>query len=460
MMHNHSLLSSLFLTAVLAISCTTKNKPVLRDFPEIVESGELNVLTLPGSMSYFIYKSEKMGYEYELIKSFADANNLRIHLILAENETKLKKMLEEGKGDLIAYNIPITNEGKKKFLYCGREIINEQVLIQRSNKKDTILKDVPELIGKEIWVIHDSKHYKRLHNLDNELGGGIHIRVIEKDTVTTEDLIEMVSRGEISYTVSDADMAKLNKTYYSNINIALKISHPQRSSWAVNKESPRLAGVINEWFENNSNTAKYKAIIKRYFEMSKLPGDAPAPIIGPNAISPFDSIFKQYASKIPWDWRLMVSIAYQESKFHTDKVSWAGATGLMGLMPKTAASLGLEPEAMIDPEASIRAASRLIKKLNRAFSSIQDENERIKFIVAAYNAGSGHIYDAQALAEKYGKNPEIWENHVEEYLKLKRLPEYYNDSVCKQGYCRGNETIHYVEAVIERWRYYQEKVNK
>jgi membrane-bound lytic murein transglycosylase F len=445
----------LLTTALLLTGCTAGNKPFIRDFPQIAESGEINVLTLSGSMSYFIYKGEEMGYEYELIKSFADANNLRINLIPAANETRLAEMLTQGKGDLIACNIPITKEGKNRFRYCGRETIGEQVLVQRANRKDTILKDVPELIGKEIRVIHGSKYEHRLRNLNNELGGGIIIRAIEQDTITVEDLIEMVSRGEIAYTVSEAEMAKLNKTYYANLNIALKISHPQRSSWATNRQSPELARRIDEWFENNANTPRYRAIIKRYFEMSKLPGDAPAPVIGNGAISPFDTIFKQYAAKIPWDWRLMASIAFQESKFHTDKVSWAGATGLMGVMPKTAAAFDINPNDLINPEASISSATGLIKRLNRSFAAIQDENERIKFIIAAYNAGSGHIYDAQALAGKYGKNPEIWENNVEEYLKLKKLPEYYNDSVCKQGYCRGNETVHYVEAVLERWQYYK-----
>jgi membrane-bound lytic murein transglycosylase F len=253
-------------------------------------------------------------------------------------------------------------------------------------------------------------------------------------------------------------MAKLNKTYHSNINIALKISHPQRSAWAVNKHTPELAQAIDEWFENKVNKPKYRAIVKRYFEMSKLPDDTQNPIISPTDISPYDNYFKHYASQIPWDWRLMASISYEESKFHTNGVSWAGATGLMGLMPQTARAFGLEAEEMNDPEASIRAATGLIKRLNKSFSFINDENERIKFIVASYNAGSGHIFDARALAEKYGKNKDIWDDNVEECLKWKRLPEYYNDSVCKSGYFRGNETFYYVKTVLERWRYYQEKI--
>ncbi|MDR0547609.1 MAG: transglycosylase SLT domain-containing protein [Dysgonamonadaceae bacterium] len=416
------------------------------------------MLTLSGSMNYFMYKGEPKGYEYELLKEFAGEYHLKLNIHLADNESQLIEKLQAGEGDLIAYNLPETNEEKTVLQYCGRTVINHQVLVQRSNRGDTILKDVPELIGKEVWVLHDSKYYRRLVHLNEELGGGIAIKTIDADTVSEEDLIEMVSKGQIPYTVCDLDMAKLNKTYFHNLNISLPVSHPQRSSWAVRKTSLALASVINQWFKENSKTQRYQSILKRYFEMSKMPGDEPAPIISPHQISVFDSIFKESARQLHWDWRLLASIAFQESKFYTDRVSWAGATGLMGLMPKTAEAFGLSPDSLSNPAGSIRTATLLLKRLNRSFSSVKDENERIKFILAAYNAGSGHIYDAQKLAKKYGKNPFVWENNTEEYLKLKSHPEYYNDPVVKQGYCRATETVNYVRSVVERWRYYQEKV--
>ena len=426
---------------------------------QIFRKGELNVLTLSGSMSYFIYKGEPKGYEYELLNSFANSLNLKINIRLVENETKLTEMLLKGEGDVIAYNIPVTNEGKKQVLYCGREIINEQVLVQRTNKGDSLIKDVTGLIGKEVWVVHDSKFYRRLKNLNDELGGGIHLRTIEKDTVTVEDLIEMVSKGEISYTLSDVDMAKLNKTYYNNIDISLVVGHAQRSSWAVQKTSPGLAAAIDDWFEKNQNNPQYQRINKRYFEMSKMPGDEPVPIISYRQISTFDPFFKKYAHSIDWDWRLLASVSFQESRFLTDRVSWASAAGLMGLMPKTAEAFGLSADQINDPEMNIKAATGFIKKLNQFFASVEDREERILFVVAAYNSGPGHIQDAQALAAKYGKNPQKWED-VEQYLKLKNLPEYYNDPVCKSGYLRGKETNNYVQSVIERWRYYQKKVKE
>ncbi len=448
----------------MTFSCVRKkksedNSPVSHlDLPQIKEARQLTALTLSSSVSYFIYKGEEMGYEYELIKNFAESEGLELNIKVAENENRLLEMLEVGEGDVIAYNIPLTNANKKQFIYCGREVINKQVLVQQANAKDTVLKDVTDLIGKEVWVLDKTKYYNRLVNLDKEVGGGIIIKDIEKDTVSVEDLIEMVAHGQISYTLSDEDVARLNKTYYSNININLEVSHPQRSSWVVNKDSYRLAEALDEWNENNKNTSRYRSIMKRYFEMSKMPGDEPAPMLGKGKISPYDDIFKKYAPQIDWDWKLLASMAYQESKFQLNEMSWAGAVGLMGLMPKTAEAFGISPQERVLPEPSVRAGVACIRSLQRSFSRIDDKSEQTKFILAAYNAGIAHIYDAQALARKYGKNPSVWDGNVEECLKWKRLPEYYNDSVCKYGYFRGTETLNYVEHVVERWEHYKEKM--
>ena len=436
-----------------------ENQLVYSDLPEIKEAGQLIILTLFSSVSYFIYKGEELGYEYELIRSFAESQNLKLNIKIAENENRLLQMLQAGEGDIVVYNIPITNRNKENFIFCGREVINRQVLIQRANAKDTILTDVTQLLGKDVWVIDKTKYYNRLVNLNDELGGGINIKDIEKDTVSVEDLIAMVSTGEIPYTLSDEDIAKLNRTYYSNINAKLAVSHPQRSSWVVNKASPQLAKALYEWFVNNKNTPRYRAIMKKYFEMSKMPGEAPAPILGNGKISIYDDIFKKYASQIGWDWKLLASIAYQESKFKLSETSWAGAVGLMGLMPSTAQTFGITIEERELPEPSVKAGVDLIKALQRSFSKIENKDQQIKFILAAYNAGSAHIYDAQALAKKHGKNPYLWDEHVVECLKWKRLPEYYNDSVCKFGYFRGTETLNYVRHVIDRWEYYKEKID-
>lgn len=430
------------------------------DLPQIKEDGTLTAVTLYSSTSYFQYKMQPMGYEYDLIKNFASSQGLKLDIKVAENISRMIDMLEAGEADVVAYPIPVNNQLKQELLYCGHENISSQVLVQRANKGDTLLTDVTQLIGKDVYVKPDTKYADRLKNLDVELGGGIHIKDIGKDTLTTEDLIEMVSLGEIPYTVSDEDIARLNKTYYWNINVNLKISFMQRSSWVVRKSSPQLAKAIQAWASDNTGKRTYKALIKRYFELSKQPYHVDIPPVTNGHISPYDALFKKHAQNIGWDWQLLASISYQESHFNPSVVSWAGAEGLMGIMPNTAKALGVTPHELKDPDTGIRTAVDCLRRFRQGFSKIQDPVEKIKLTLASYNAGIGHIYDAQRLAEKYGKNPLVWDNNVAEYIRLKSDPAYYNDPVCKHGYLRGSETFNYVVEVLERYRYYKDKIKE
>ena len=100
----------------------------------------------------------------------------------------------------------------------------------------------------------------------------------------------------------------------------------------------------------------------------------------------------------------------------------------------------------------------ILKGLNKSFSKIQPEEERIKFILAAYNSGIGHILDAMALAKKYGKDPHKWDKNVSEYILLKSNPEYFNDEVCRFGYFRGRETFNYVQEVLSHYETYKKKI--
>lgn len=456
----------LLLSVLLLYSCNSnkqeqeKDDSIPMDLPQLKAKGEITAVTLYSSTSYFQYKMQPMGYEYDLIKDFAASQGLTLNVKVAENAARLVEMLEAGEADVVAYPIQINNRMKEQVLYCGREELDSQVLIQRSNKGDTILTDVTELIGKEVYVKPNTKYYERLKNLDVELGGGIYIKDIEKDTVTTEDLIGMVSQGEIPYTISDENTARLNKTYYWNINIDLKISFLQRSSWIVRKSSPELAKAINAWVSNNAGNHVYKAVTKRYFELSKRPFSTEMPEVKNGHVSPYDELFRKHAKNIGWDWQLLASIAYQESRFNPDVVSWAGAEGLMGIMPNTAKALGVTPHELKEPETGIRTGVDCLRRFRQGFSKITDPSEKIKFTLGAYNAGIGHVYDAQRLAEKFGKNPNIWDNNVAEYIRLKNDPEYYNDPVCKHGYLRGSETYNYVREVFDRYNYYKDKTHK
>ncbi len=457
-MKRPALLALLALFALLACQEkkeeAAKEEPFVRDLPEIVSCDTLVAATLYSSTSYFQYKMQPMGYEYELAKDFAEAHGLELRILTAHTTEQLDSLLMSGQADLIAYPTFISNESKRRLLFCGHEQQTSQVIVQRANPGDTVLTDVTELIGKTVYVQRGSKYDERLQHLNEELGGGIVIAYADEDSLSNEDLIERVSTGEIRYTVSDDNIARLNRTYYWNLDTRLKISFRQRSAWAVRPTSPLLAKAIDTWASDTKRRTSFAAITKRYFELSKVQEDTTVPTVKNGHISPYDALFRKYAPLLGWDWQLLASIAYQESKFDPHVVSWAGAEGLMGIMPNTARQLGVTPHELKDPAVGIRTGVDCLRRFRQGFSEITDPDEKIKFTLAAYNAGIGHVYDAQRLARKYGKDPTRWDGHVAEYIRLKNDPEYYNDPVCKHGYLRGQETYQYVQEIIYRYHYY------
>ncbi len=428
------------------------------DLQQIKDSGQLVVLTLYSSTSYFNYRGQEMGFQYELSEQFAKSLGVELKVKVARNVKDLIRKLQAGEGDLIAYTLPVTKEWKDSLLYCGEDVITHQVVVQRKGGRNKTLKDVTELIGKDIYV-KPGKYHERLVNLDKELGGGIHIHLVRGDSVSAEDLIEQVAQGKIPYTVTDNDIARLNRTYYPNLDIDLAISFDQRSSWAVRKDCPQLAKAASEWHKANSTSPDYKASTKRYFEISKSTPHTPILSLREGRISHYDDLFKKYAKEIGWDWRLLASLAYTESNFDTTAVSWAGAKGLMQLMPSTARAMGVPPGKEQNAEESIKAAVKYIGKTAQSFKNLPPE-EQVKFVLASYNSGIGHVQDAMALAEKYGKDKNVWKDNVEKYILLKANEEYFTDPVCKNGYFRGTETYNFVREITARYEQYKKKIKE
>ena len=450
-----SFLFLVFLSCGNRHSETTEN---ISDLETIKERGVLRVATLSRSTSFFVLKGQNLGYEYELADRFSKSLELEMEVIIAPDMNDLVDKLYNGEVDLIAYPLTITNEFKSKVRYTEHEYITKQVLVQLPKKGEPLISDVTRLIGKEIYVVENSKYHNRLSNLNNEVGGGIIIQTVSNET-DEEKLIEMVSQGKISFTVTDDNIANINKTYFDNIDVSFPVSFVQRSAWAVRLDAPELYHAVNEWFGESKNNYIYQYLYHKYFDQKKhknLP--ASRLYIDMHRISVFDELFKRHAKKIAWDWRLLASMAYQESCFNPDAESWAGAQGLMQLMPGTASLLGADDTR--DPNQSVTAATKYIQQMNRFFNYIEDETERKKFILASYNAGLGHIKDAIALTGKYNKNPDKWDGNVAEFVLLKSNPEYFNDPVVRFGYLRGEEVYNYVNEILYRYEMYKDLIKK
>lgn len=421
----------------------------------------LHAATLYGPTSYFNYRGQQMGFDYENLKRFADDEGMVLDLKVASSLQSLLRMVSEGEADLAAYPVPSIEEYNKIVKHCGHKEVTWQVLVQPAGKNR--ISDVTELVGKTVYVEQDSKYHYRLNNLDKELGGGIDIVPISRDSLITEDLIEMVDHGEIPLTVVDSDIAELNKSYYPRLDIDMKISLDQYASWAVRNDCDSLAARLDRWEKRRDNSETLRAIYKKYFEISKnsAPYEDPALAFGlkirkGGSISPYDNLFKRHSSVAGYDWRLLAAIGFNESRFNNSVESWAGARGIMQLMPSTAKAVGINPESISNPDANILGAARLLKKLDAALApKVPDPEERMRFVIASYNCGLGHIFDAIELASKHGLNPEVWLGNVSEAALMKSRPLYYNDPVVKNGYFRGRETTEFVERVMSVFEYFK-----
>jgi len=421
----------------------------------------LHAATLYGPTSYFNYRGQQMGFDYENLKRFADDEGMVLDLKVASSLQSLLRMVSEGEADLAAYPVPSIEEYNKIVKHCGHKEVTWQVLVQPAGKNR--ISDVTELVGKTVYVEQDSKYHYRLNNINKELGGGIDIVPISRDSLITEDLIEMVDHGEIPLTVVDSDIAELNKSYYPRLDIDMKISLDQYASWAVRNDCDSLAARLDRWEKRRDNSETLRAIYKKYFEISKnsAPYEDPALAFGlkirkGGSISPYDNLFKRHSSVAGYDWRLLAAIGFNESRFDNNVESWAGARGIMQLMPSTAKAVGIKPESISNPDANILGAARLLKKLDAALApKVPDPEERMRFVIASYNCGLGHIFDAIELASKHGLNPEVWLGNVSEAALMKSRPLYYNDPVVKNGYFRGRETTEFVERVMSVFEYFK-----
>lgn len=215
-----------------------------------------------------------------------------------------------------------------------------------------------------------------------------------------------------------------------------------------------LEEELRKWYRPEM-IAEARKEEKRMFTVAKVKRRVYSPYLNRSSgiISKYDALFQKYAPVARWDWRLMAAQCYQESCFDTQARSWAGARGLMQIMPKTAAHLGLPMEQIHEPEANISAAARYLQQLMQTFGDIPNVHERQNFVLAAYNGGAGHVRDAMALARKHGADTRTW-GSVSRYLALLNNPEYYRDPVVKNGYMRSSETIDYVERIRSRYSQY------
>jgi membrane-bound lytic murein transglycosylase F len=443
-MLNKFLFLSLF--CCLINSCAELgNEPNYKaDLKEIQKKGKLTVLFENSTLSYFEYRGKKMGFEFEILDSFSRYIGLPLEVKVIYNSKQFRSHLIDGEGDLIAANLAVSLNQKNDFNYTAPYYYTHQVLIQRNEENP--IKDPLDLNRKTIHVRQNSAFSIRLHSLQEEIGEHIKVKSIKTDPIT-EDLIEMVANKQIDYTVAHENLARISKELHPNLNIKTPISFKQKIAFGIRYSSPELKNLLDRFLNKYCESQHYKDLKKRYFDYLE---ETPVEItlIKKGQISPFDVIFKKVAAKYGWDWRFLAAVAYKESRFNPNARGFGGAYGLMQFMPNTGPKYGVLPSS--SPEVQIEGGMKLINKIFTSWSNISNTEQRMKFTLASYNAGKGHIDDAQKLASEYGLNPTIWDGNVAVMVQKLALPEYYRSHLVKCGAYRGH-AVSYANSVLSKY---------
>lgn len=444
------------------VSCKTKEKepliiPEASTLEQIEQRGVLNVCSYYNTTDYYVYKGVPKGFHYELLKDFTDYLGVKLNIEVNTNIDESIQKLNEGKYDLIAMSLSVTDDRKNEVLFSQPLFNTSQVLVQY--KSDTLLQSVQDLREKEIFLQEGTSFTRFLQQLNDSLQ--LNLKITELEDVTFEDILLKIENGEIPYTVIDKNIAQIAAQYMKHIDYSLQLSPEGPVAWAVTQKATLLNEEINTWLSMIKKGEKFNVLYNRYYKNSYITSlhNSKYYKLKNGVISSFDPIIKKEAQKIGWDWRLLAAVIYQESGFDPEATSHVGAVGLMQIMPETSLQLGFEEYE--EPEDNIRVGAYYLKYLEKKFNKFDlDTLNQIKFTLAAYNAGLGHVLDAIRLAESYGKNPKVWDNNVDYFILHKSQPEIYRDSLAFSGYCDGKQTFKFVNTIIENYTHYKNTIKK
>ncbi len=443
---------------LFGVQCTFLEKNFEKVFKEsyqldldgIKARGFIRAAINNNSAGYYIYRGRRMGFEYELLRDLSKRLGVQLRLILVDDIDKAFDYLQKGKVDLIAMNL------EENFSWANQAAFSvpigkmSTVLVRNKNFEEITSWD--QLAGDTIYVRQGAVYLEQINSIRDSLH--IEFHVIESPE-HEEKLIDDVADGKIKWTVADQDIAQSNATYYEGLDISWKLKEEGEVAWVVRVNSPELLDSLNVWLGDKQKRFIPNLYAKYYLnpKNSYFRNNSPYSSLAGNQISVYDKIIKGGAEELGWDWRLLASLVYKESRFDTTALSYAGAEGLLQLMPVTLERFGVTNPN--DPKQSLMGGVRYLKYLDKFWMErVPETNERIKFILASYNIGHGHVEDAWRLTMKYGQNTQIW-SEVSEFLEMKSDPHYYRDPVVKSGYAKGHLAVNYVKDVMGLFESYK-----
>jgi len=410
------------------------------DLEALQSRGELVLITRNNSACYYEGPYGPAGFEHDLVKAFADHLGVELRIQIIEEEADMIAALRSGEGDIIAAGFPFGVQTAPLLALGPEYLAVEQLVVGRRGGPE--IPNEAALGAYTLWMTGSSTRIEYLEALRRTFPG-VSWKILT--AYSAEDLLQMVWNRSLPLTVVDSTIMSMNHHYYPELTILLSLGQPRQLRWATDPRNRHLRQAINLWFDRKTTRVTIKGFVDHYYShlesfdyvdlaryrrriKSRLPKYRP--------------YFEAAARKYKLDWKLVASLAYQESHWNPRARSYTGVRGIMMLTRETAATLGLEDR--VDVEASIFAGTRYLARLHRQVGKTVPEPDRTLMALAAYNIGFGHLQDARTLARRLGKPENSWHG-VRSVLPLLQRKKYYR--TLAHRYARGNEAVIYVDRI-------------
>lgn len=415
----------------------------VRDWDRIQATGRLRMLTVNQPTTYYLWRGERLGFEYELVQAFATANDLELEVVVASDFGQLFEWLGVGRGDLVAASLVRTEEREA----MGMRFTRPYLLVRETFvTTGSPVADLAALSDRRVTVNPLTSYAVTLKSLAKDAVFGL-----DYADLSTTGILDAVVAGDIDVTLVDGHRAALEATFEPRLSLGLALEPEQGLRWAVASRNTELWKRLDSFIAENYRGYDFNVLHRKYFVNKRRMARQQEHRVTGDALSPFDEIVKPLAEEAGFDWRLVVAQMYQESGFDPDRVSFAGAEGLLQVLPRTAAELGVDPGMLADPHVGIAAGVGYLAWTRERFPDLP-VGEQLWFALGAYNAGAGHIRDGRRLAGRLNLDGSLWFDNVERAMLKLAEPEYAKESV--YGYVRGTEVTRYVREIRDRYGAY------
>lgn len=422
----------------------------------IKRRGVIRFLIPQGATSYFLYRGEQMGFEYELALAFARSLGVELEVITPPPGTDLTEILREGAID-IAAGLVIADESDLGPFLSSRSYLDvtSQILTFQGSP---LLQKESSLSGQAVAVRSDALYARQLL-----IPAGAPAYPPILTPIQSEDgivgAVRMLSQGQAAAILVTAPLAAVaRKLYPGQLQTARSLPEEGRTVWAVRPGNPELLNSINRFIERALQSGVRKILFEKYFvttaHLRNNTRKQELTLIS-KRLTRYDRLIAHHAEEAGFDWRLIAAVIFEESRFDHDRVSGAGASGLMQIMPIAAQDIGVKDYSR--PASNIEAGVKYLKTLSRQFSEGLPE-DRLALVLASYVMGIGHVEDAQRLARALGYDPDCWTGSMEHVLPLLEKPKYYKKM--RYGAAQGSEAVRYVNAIRKRYSLYSQYVSR